>query len=47
MQMNKESLAEGDKLLMPVLAVGGDIYPAVGGDLPSNFATLHYTQYNN
>jgi hypothetical protein len=23
---------------MPVLAVGDDIYPAVGGDLPGNFA---------
>jgi pimeloyl-ACP methyl ester carboxylesterase len=28
---------------MPVLAVGGDIYPAVGGDLPGNFA-LYSTQ---
>ena len=23
---------------MPVLVLGGDIYPAVGGDLPGNFA---------
>ena len=23
---------------MPVLALGGDIYPALGGDLPGNFA---------
>jgi pimeloyl-ACP methyl ester carboxylesterase len=35
---NKESLAKEGKLQMPVLAVGGDIYPAVGGDLPGNFA---------
>jgi pimeloyl-ACP methyl ester carboxylesterase len=40
---NKESLAKEGKLLMPVLAVGGDIYPAVGGDLPGNFA-LYSTQ---
>ena len=35
---NKESLAKGGKLQMPVLALGGDIYPAIGGDLPGNFA---------
>jgi pimeloyl-ACP methyl ester carboxylesterase len=35
---NKESLANGGKLQMPVLALGGDIYPAIGGDLPGNFA---------
>ncbi len=23
---------------MPVLALGGDIYPALGGDIPGNFA---------
>jgi hypothetical protein len=23
---------------MPVLVLGGDIYPALGGDLPGNFA---------
>jgi pimeloyl-ACP methyl ester carboxylesterase len=31
------------KLQMPVLVLGGDIYPAVGGDLPGNFA-LYSTQ---
>lgn len=25
-------------LQMPVLALGGDIYPALGGDAPGNFA---------
>jgi pimeloyl-ACP methyl ester carboxylesterase len=35
---NKESLAKEGKLQVPVLALGGDIYPAVGGDLPGNFA---------
>ena len=35
---NKELLAQEGKLQMPVLALGGDIYPAVGGDLPGNFA---------
>ena len=29
---------------MPVLAVGGDIYPAVGGDLPGNFALYSIQQ---
>jgi pimeloyl-ACP methyl ester carboxylesterase len=41
---NKESLAKGGKLQMPVLAVGGDIYPAVGGDLPGNFALYSIQQ---
>jgi pimeloyl-ACP methyl ester carboxylesterase len=31
------------KLPMPVLAIGGDIYPALGGDLPGN-VTLNSTQ---
>ena len=35
---NKESLAKGGKLQMPVLALGDDINPAIGGDLPGNFA---------
>jgi pimeloyl-ACP methyl ester carboxylesterase len=35
-EQNKE-LSE-TKLQMPVLVLGGDIYPAVGGDLPGNFA---------
>ena len=35
---NTESLAKEGKLQMPVLALGGDIYPAIGGDLPGNFA---------
>jgi pimeloyl-ACP methyl ester carboxylesterase len=26
------------KLQIPILALGGDIYPAFGGDAPSNFA---------
>ena len=29
---------------MPVLAVGGDIYPAVRGDLPGNFALYSIQQ---
>jgi len=41
---NKESLAKEGKLQMPVLAVGGDIYPAVGGDLPGNFALYSIQQ---
>ena len=40
---NKESLVKEGKLQMPVLALGGDIYPAVGGNLPGNFA-LYSTQ---
>jgi len=27
-----------NKITMPVLALGGDIYPALGGDIPGNFA---------
>jgi hypothetical protein len=26
------------KITMPVLVLGGDIYPALGGDYPGNFA---------
>ena len=26
------------KLTIPVLALGGDVYPALGGDIPGNFA---------
>ena len=35
-EQNKESTK--DKITMPVLVLGGDIYPALGGDLPGNFA---------
>jgi len=35
---NKESLVREGKLQMPVLALGGDIYPALGDNLPGNFA---------
>ena len=31
------------KITMPVLVLGGDIYPALGGDFPGNFA-LNSTQ---
>ena len=26
------------KITIPVLALGGDIYPGLGGDIPGNFA---------
>lgn len=35
-QQNKE-IAKS-KITTPVLALGGDIYPALGGDIPGNFA---------
>lgn len=35
---NTGSLSIHGKLQMSVLAPGGDIYPALGGDLPDNFA---------
>ena len=35
-EQNEES--SKDKITMPVLVLGGDIYPALGGDLPGNFA---------
>jgi len=35
-EQNKETAKA--KITTPVLALGGDIYPAVGGDLPGNFA---------
>ena len=35
-EQNKESAKA--KISMPVLVLGGDIYPALGGDLPGNFA---------
>jgi pimeloyl-ACP methyl ester carboxylesterase len=35
-EQNRESAKA--KITMPVLALGGDIYPALGGDLPGNFA---------
>lgn len=35
-EQNKE--AAKAKISTPVLALGGDIYPALGGDLPGNFA---------
>jgi pimeloyl-ACP methyl ester carboxylesterase len=35
-EQNKE--LSGNKLQIPVLVLGGDIYPAVGGNLPGNFA---------
>jgi pimeloyl-ACP methyl ester carboxylesterase len=40
-EQNKESAK--DKITMPVLVLGGDIYPALGGDLPGNFS-LNSTQ---
>jgi pimeloyl-ACP methyl ester carboxylesterase len=40
-EQNKESAKT--KLTMPVLVFGGDIYPALGGDFPGNFA-LNSTQ---
>ena len=41
-EQNRESAKT--KITTPVLVLGGDIYPAVGGDLPGNFA---YTLYNH
>ena len=35
-EQNKESAKS--KITMPVLVLGGDIYPALGGDYPGNFA---------
>lgn len=35
-EQNKESAK--NKITMPVLVLGGDIYPALGGDFPGNFA---------
>jgi pimeloyl-ACP methyl ester carboxylesterase len=35
-EQNKESAKT--KITIPVLILGGDIYPALGGDLPGNFA---------
>lgn len=35
-EQNKES--SKTKITMPVLAWGGDIYPALGGDLPDTWA---------
>jgi pimeloyl-ACP methyl ester carboxylesterase len=35
-EQNKESSTH--KITMPVLVLGGDIYPALGGDFPGNFA---------
>jgi pimeloyl-ACP methyl ester carboxylesterase len=35
-EQNKESAKA--KITMPVLVLGGDIYPALGGDFPGNFA---------
>ena len=35
-EQNKESATH--KITMPVLVLGGDVYPALGGDLPGNFA---------
>ena len=35
-QQNKETAKS--KIATPVLAFGGDIYPALGGDIPGNFA---------
>jgi pimeloyl-ACP methyl ester carboxylesterase len=35
-EQNKESASH--KIAMPVLVFGGDIYPALGGDFPGNFA---------
>jgi pimeloyl-ACP methyl ester carboxylesterase len=41
-EQNKESRARAE-LQMPVLVLGGDIYPAIGGDDPGN-PTLNSTQ---
>jgi len=35
---NKIKKQPKNKITMPVLALGGDIYPALGGDIPGNFA---------
>jgi pimeloyl-ACP methyl ester carboxylesterase len=35
-QQNKETAKS--KIATPVLALGGDVYPALGGDIPGNFA---------
>lgn len=35
-EQNKESAKT--KIIMPVLALGGDIYPSLGGDISGNFA---------
>lgn len=40
---NKES-AENAKLTMPVLVLAGDIYPAMGGDIPGNIALTSMQQ---
>ena len=32
-EQNKESVLH--KVTMPVLVLGGDVYPALGGDLPA------------
>jgi pimeloyl-ACP methyl ester carboxylesterase len=34
-EQNRESAKT--KIMMPVLVLGGDIYPALGGDFPGNF----------
>ncbi len=41
-EQNKESAK--NKVSLPVLVLGGDIYPALGGDYPGNFA-LSSTQH--
>jgi pimeloyl-ACP methyl ester carboxylesterase len=41
-EQNKESAK--NPITMPVLVLGGDIYPALGGDYPGNFA-LSSTQH--
>lgn len=35
-EQNRESART--KITLPVLVLGGDIYPASGGDFPGNFA---------
>ena len=40
-EQNKESAKT--KITIPVLALGGDIYPALGGDIPGNFAVKFIT----
>jgi pimeloyl-ACP methyl ester carboxylesterase len=35
-EQNRESAKT--KITMPVIVLGGDIYPDLGGDLPGNFA---------
>ena len=42
-EQNKESAK--NKITMPVLALGGDIYAALGGNIHDNFALTHYNHW--